>query len=452
MVVAIISAFGSIYSIAFLRYSYLVGQLAGPSSLYAGLVLIHFFIPGFLLGTGLAPDFVNPAHYEYLSLALCYSILGLFAVQAGAHVFGGVGNFIIEVEQIEIAWCDYTLAIISILLLAVGWIDRIYVIASDGYIQFKRSSAEGIDGPFAAAIRMIELFPFYVLCIVSIRFWRPTASPRRWAIALYVLIAMEIAYWAPSGRKEPIILAILIPFITRYLRIQKLPSRILSISFVLFIFALLPIAFYYRTTLETMGNAADASSLTSAANDALSSGGNFNLTPSEILFGRLSLVEPLAACIRLWQEDIWAPMYGSSYWNAIVSIIPRFLWLEKPDFHYGNDFGFVTGYLSEADYATSISITFFGESILNFGLAGLMPLFMMGVLFSWPLRLTRKSARKETWLLLYLIAIPTILYIGGSFALYFGGLIKLLPFFYVLGRIMEFGKSSKSTQTINSER
>jgi hypothetical protein len=47
------------------------------------------------------------------------------------------------------------------------------------------------------------------------------------------------------------------------------------------------------------------------------------------------------------------------------------------------------------------------------------------------------SVHQETWILVFVITLPTVLYVGGTFALHFGGLIKLLPFFYFVGLMME---------------
>jgi hypothetical protein len=58
---------------------------------------------------------------------------------------------------------------------------------------------------------------------------------------------------------------------------------------------------------------------------------------------------------------------------------------------------------------------------------------MAGLLY----RQTLRSPRRETWLLVYASALPVILYVGGTFALTFGGLVKILPFVYVVGWLMD---------------
>jgi hypothetical protein len=50
---------------------------------------------------------------------------------------------------------------------------------------------------------------------------------------------------------------------------------------------------------------------------------------------------------------------------------------------------------------------------------------------------------------LYLIAIPTLLYVGGTFGLYFGGLIKIIPFYYMIGRNIEIRPKQRIVSIIS---
>jgi len=438
----IVSLLACTYSISYIRRSYSLGDLASPHSLYAPLALIHFFLPGIFFSTGIAPPLVNSKHEDFLLAAVLFSFAGLVAIQAGSmlsnrttHTRRWLGT---PNTRCQVAWKDLRIIWVAIMLLVLGWASRFYVVEYDVYIQQARSSHQGIEGPFFTAIRMAELFPFYVLCIFSIRYWRPgTKVSYQWRWALYLILICELLYWLPSGRKEPVILAIVLPILIRYLRIRKLPSRQTIVVFILFVLLLFPIAFFYRYALEAGGGTGSAEDMAAAASKAFAKDRNIDYTPYEIVFGRLSLLEPVAGCIRIWELGIWEPMIGSSYALALTGIIPRFIWPDKPELHYGNDFGYVTGYLSAHDSITSISVTFVGESYLNFGVGGVMPLTVMGFLFGFVYSKIGASRRCETWLLLYSVCIPTILYIGGTFALYFGGLVKLIPFFYLMGLIMD---------------
>jgi len=117
-------------------------------------------------------------------------------------------------------------------------------------------------------------------------------------------------------------------------------------------------------------------------------------------------------------------------------VFPRILWLSKPEFHYGTEFGHAAGLLYVDDWFTSVSVTFPGEAFLNFGWFGFMPFFLLGLGYGLLYNQTRMSERAQTSTLLYAITLPTILYIGGTSALYIGGLLKLIPMYALLGWIM----------------
>lgn len=454
LILGLLAALSCAYALNYLRRSYRHQTLASPDSLYAALALQHFFVPALLLGIGIAPGFVNGRNEDFALAAAAFAFLGLVAVQVGT-IYGLRAKSIRFYRQKtdgrhEIKWNSTRLLAVVVILLLIGWLSRLYVIANDAYFQIDRTSQGQLEGPFYAAIRMVELFPLNVLCILAIRYWRTDpGSSRSWGRALWFTATVEVLYWLPSGRKEPIVLAIVLPLLIRYLRTGQLPSYRVVLVAVGFIAALFPMAFAYRYMLEVGGIwdvVGDPAAVVGLLLDGDSGHGR---TTGEIVFGRMSLLEPLAACVRALDEGIWRPILGESYVSALLGLVPRFLWAEKPDFHYGNEFGYITGFVSTKDTATSISVTFFGESYLNFGIGGLVPLTIIGLIFGLIYKQTRVSRRSETALLVYAIMLPTVLYIGGTFALYFGGLLKTLPFYYLIGRFMESGvlRSRRSVET-----
>lgn len=437
-----LSLLACLYSVVYLNGSYRKGDLVAPHSLYAFLTLLHFFLPGVLIGLGMAPDFSNIRNAEYVLLAIVFAFAGLIVVQLGSN-FAVSGRFSTSgvpavTSSATRPWKASKIFFVTVALLIIGWATRIYVIQSGAYLQIHRVEQGELEGPFYAAIRMVEFFPLHVICLLSIRYWRPGAHlSNYWHTAFYGCVISEILYWLPSGRKEGVVLAIVLPLLIRYMRMGKLPSwRAVSI-FLGFLALLFPLTYLYRVALELGGGAGGMADISAAISEVIGGDNDYGKTPGEIIFGRFSLLEPLSACIRIWQDGIWSPMMGTSYAFALLGLIPRFVWPGKPDLHYGNEFGYVSGIISPSDTLTSISVTFFGESYLNFGFAGLLPLLIIGFLFGIFYKNINTSKHAETWLLVYAISIPTILYVGGTFALYFGGLIKLLPFYYVVGRFIE---------------
>ncbi len=438
----LLAALSCAYALRYLYRSYRLRTLASPDSLYAALALQHFFIPGLLVGIGLAPAFVNASNQHFVLTAALFALMGLVAVQVGVK-YGLHARSIRFRRQrhpggLPVQWRASRLLLVVVILLLLGWLTRLYIISSDAYFQIERTSQGQLEGPFFAAIRMIELFPLNVVCILAIRHWRDErTSSESWGRALWLSVMAEVLYWLPSGRKEPVILAVVLPFLIRYLRTGWLPSyRAMAVMLGL-VAALFPIAFAYRYALEVSGTSIVTQDPVALIALTLGGSSEYGKSAGEIVFGRMSLLEPLAACIRALEGGVWKPMLGESYALALLGLVPRFLWPGKPDLHYGNEFGYFAGLVSIRDTATSISVTFFGESYLNFGFGGVLPLAVIGLIFGLIYKQTLFSRRHETALLVYAIALPTILYVGGTFALYFGGLLKSIPFYYLVGRFME---------------
>jgi hypothetical protein len=197
----------------------------------------------------------------------------------------------------------------------------------------------------------------------------------------------------------------------------------------LILLAFFPAAHYYRYAMEVGGLLGREP--TEVVSEALQNldvrrelGGEGAV--SAVLLTRLSLLEPVSASMRLIDNGEWKSMRGRSYLDALISLVPRIAWPDKPDFHYGTDFGQAAGILGPLDWTTSISVTFPGEAYLNFGWSGAAVMLFMAFAFS---SIYYQSRTSSAWLLCYFVALPTLLYIGGTFALYVGGLLKLMLLF-----------------------
>src|ERR1700733_1905709 len=417
------------------------GQLASPSSLYAALVALHFAVPGMVFGLKDGPDYVFSPNGHFAAEAMLFAFASLLTFQIGSFLVNS--NILRRRHRLHGAtrpfWSRNRVFAFVVALLIVGWLARIDIIESNAYFQILRSRKGSLEGAFYAAISMAEMLPIYAACILAIVYWRPNASPSRLLrLSLACVVVSEIVYWLPSGRKEAVVLAVVLPLLARYLQRRKLPSGKTFGALLIGVVLLFQGTNVYRSAMErgrTGGDQVDTvvAAVTLAETGTVSA----DMSSDEFIFRRMSLLEPLSACIRLNRHGIWEPMLGSSYAQALWSFVPRVLWPEKPNLHYGTEFGHAAGVLPRSDVLTSISVTYFGEAFLNFAWGGLVPIFLVGMIFGGLYRQIRASLHRETWLLVYLVAMPTILYIGGTFAIYFGGLIKLLPFFYIVGWLVE---------------
>jgi len=97
-----------------------------------------------------------------------------------------------------------------------------------------------------------------------------------------------------------------------------------------------------------------------------------------------------------WVISRWdfEPLMGKTYLGGLVSMMPSGLFPQKKEWHLGLTGVRIVGWDPETHFG--LRITFFGESFLNFGLAGVITLgLVLGVLFGTLLRAVHQAAEKR---------------------------------------------------------
>ena len=411
-----------------------------PAKLYVLLYTMHIGVPALVFASGFAPAFTNAANQKYIVHAIVFSWLCMLGVTGGAMLGSRlrVCDEQIGAADFGMAWGRKRLAIVVLMLLAVGWATRAGVVVSESYLQFQRTVQGDLEGPFYALIRMMEIFPGYAAIFAVVYFadakrrGRPV-SPGEVKFCVWLVIS-DFCYWLPTGRKEDTILSVLLPLATLNMLSGYVPSKKSMAAIAIFIAVLFPATHYYRLAIEsniTELGEVDGSSLLSLA-EATATSANDSLAPGAVLFNRISMLEPIAACVRLIDGNVWEPKLGESYAMFLLTLLPRFVWPGKPYFDYGQEFGRAAGFNGVDDFATSISVSYYGEGYLNFGWAGFIPMIFIGCCFAMVFRCARRAKDRATWTVLYVICLPSVLYFGNTFASNFGGLAKLLPVFFVV--------------------
>lgn len=438
-----------VYASIVLAKEYKKERLISPLSMYSFLMLIHFGFPGLLAALGVS-TFVNNDNSVFMTHALIFVIISFASFHAGCLLITRCKRM--GIRNKEGFWStDKTWIVVGGLIL-VGWLAR-YIVAAQGlYFQINRGDQGGLEGPFFAVIMFAEMIPLQAIIIVLIHRYTSILDPgisRRFKIFLTILIISELIYWLPTGRKENVILVLVLPIIVVYAFSTKLPSKWTLFGIAAFIISLFPITFYYRYAMEVH----QFSSMSMTESIAQSITAVFSGDPVEgsgfiILISRINLLESVSACIRLVETGLWDLSCGKDYLMIAVNQIPRLIWPEKPGFHYGTVFGQEAGFIDFTDTTTSVSVTFFGEAYLNFAWFGVFVIFVFGIFFTW---LYQKAVRSlnPTMILLYMITVPVILYIGGTVALYFGGLAKGLIFYYLLGTFMSISLNKLLMRKLN---
>lgn len=418
------------------KKDFLEKNLFSPRTIFSGLTILHFGFPSILLSY--ENSFVTKANYDYIESAIILILLALIFYYFGFKFIYGKTKHI-KLSEKPSSFNYIKVRNVIFVLLVVGYIARIYIIVSGGYFQLARATqAEELKGVYYSIFYMVEVFPLYALCLATIVLWskREQKSDRKWIITTSVLIISELLYWLISGRKEQTIMAFLYPLIVYNILTLKLPSKKIVITSVVFLILYFPLNSYYRYLLSVseLGGANPIEVITNPAFlFELSQFEDVNPQESGSLIERINLMEPVAGCIGIIDQGKWGGVPGEDYFALVYSIIPRFLWESKPEFHYGNEFGHLIGMLYPKDFKTSISVTFIGEAYLNFNFFGVFIISFLGIFFGFFYKQIFISKNYEIWLFVYLAILPTLLYFGGTFTLYFAGLLKLVPFIYLIG-------------------
>lgn len=405
-----------------------------PSRVYSVLFTVHLGVPAILLGMDLAPSFVTAQNSDYLISALLFSVICLVAAAGGARLGTRIASKSAS-NVSDVYWKPRRVAVVVGLLVFASWSMKYLVVSSDAYFQLKRAAQGELQGPYYAMIRMVEQFSLFAIVVLNVYRWRVRGGDRKWVgRAAVILTLLEFLYWLPSGRKEETILTLLLPVATKHLTTGYVPSRRAVATFGIALVLFFPLSHYYRLQLEVNLSDLRVTDVAALADLATRSASTAEAasTPAEVMFGRISLVEPVAASIRLITTSTWDLLLGQSYTEGMLGLVPRVLWPSKPDLSYGNEFGQAAGYLDWRDTATSISVTFVGESFLNFGWLGFVAMFGMGAGLGLLYSRAVGSSNRAMYCVIYLIALPTLLFFGGTFAIFFGGLMKQIPFFAFL--------------------
>lgn len=411
--------------------------LISPLALYSLLLILHFSIPGILVALRVL-DFANEDNLDTAAKAQLFVLVGFIFFHCGCVVMmGRRRNEKCQEMRTSAPWNSNCLKAVLLVFSTFGWLDRIYIVSKSAYFQISRTTIGELNEQFHAALRLGEQLPGIAMILVWIYFWNLRSRKYSgWWWSGCLLWFAELAYWLPTGRKENVILTVLLPLMIRYLFTRKLPSVRTLVIAMLFIVALFPAAYYYRSAMEIGGLESFTETIRSSA-AAIDPTKAVTVQPWWSIIGaRISLLEPVSASVRIVDSGTWSPFMGRTYGWALYSIIPRVFWRSKPDFHYGTAFGHAAGMLQSTDNQTSVSVTYFGEAYLNFLWPGVVMMFFIGMIFGLIYKHVLTGYSQATWALLYAVTLPVILYVGGTFALHFSGLLQQIVIFGIIAQFM----------------
>ena len=127
---------------------------------------------------------------------------------------------------------------------------------------------------------------------------------------------------------------------------------------------------------------------------------------------------------------------GETYTFLLASVIPRFLWPEKPEAGFGNEFGRRYGFLHPRNFDTTINVPWLAEFYMNFGTAGVMVgMTLVGAGFRFLVQKLSRTASSPAEYVLGLSLVFQLFYAESNLALMWGGLLLTFISLYLALRV-----------------
>jgi hypothetical protein len=331
----------------------------------------YFALPVFLLrkfSTGL---FKSPVPEHYITLALGYSLVGLYCIFAGYYgpakwLFGPI------LPRFNLQWRDMRVVKLVALLLGFGGLFASHA------VEFLPESLAQI-GVFAADLSMVGICTLVALHLTGRLDWIAVAF--LWGFLIPVRIAIGLGTGsAASGLIVGIAVAMMFASVRR-----SIPWKMMALGTVA-LFILRPAEAPYRMATWG-GRLSDASVIEKAQVFGeivyrITLGGT---VPPQVLIDMASM---RLAQFTVFGEVIadtpamvpfWA---GESFYPILFKPIPRFIMPDKPEEVSGGWFGHRYGLISQENITTSINLPQIVELYGNFGLIGvIVGMFIFGLIY-----------------------------------------------------------------------
>jgi hypothetical protein len=201
-------------------------------------------------------------------------------------------------------------------------------------------------------------------------------------LLILINIILILLFSLLSGSRGSIIIKLLIFPYLYVIFYKKIPIKFITSSFIFFVF-IIPISIIYR----------DANIFYSTTNRGVIEKINifvkvlkdFKFDTSMInfalsyLFGRVGLLSQNLRIIQFMQNVVPYKMGTTIFPHTIISMVPRFIYRDRPDTNIGKWFGVTFGF-TDAKAPVFITAGIFNELFINFSWFGIIFLFILSVL------------------------------------------------------------------------
>ncbi|MGC1189518.1 MAG: hypothetical protein WA861_02965 [Candidatus Binatus sp.] len=345
-----------------------------PFMPFLTLVFAYYFaLPVFLLRKFAVEVFKPPIPEHYITLALGYSLLGLYCLFAGYY---GPAKWLFApiLPRFNLQWRDLRVVKMIALMVAFGGL----LASSSNVLEFLPENLAQI-GVFAGDLSMIGICALVALHLAGKLDWITAA------VAWGFLIPVRVAVGLGSGSAASgLIVGIAVVMMFASVR-RTIPWKMMLLGTVA-LFILRPAEVPYRMATWG-GRMANAGAIEKAR--------AFGEIVYRITIG--GAVDPRAliemASMRLAQFTIFGEVIadtpamvpfwrGESLYPILFKPIPRFIMPDKPEELSGGWFGHRYGLITAANTTTSINLPQIVELYGNFGLTGVVAgMFLFGLIY-----------------------------------------------------------------------
>lgn len=343
-----------------------------PFMPFLTLVFVYYFaLPVFLLRKFATGLFKPPVPEHYITLALGYSLVGLYCMFAGYY---GPAKWLFApiLPRFNLQWRDPRVVKPIALILGFGGLFASHA------VEFLPESLAQI-GVFAADLSMVGICTLVALHLAGRLDWIMAAF--LWGFLIPVRIAIGLGTGsAASGLIVGIAVAMMFASVRR-----AIPWKMMALGTVA-LFILRPAEAPYRMATwggrlsdasiiekaQTFGNIVYRITLGGAVPpQALIDMASMRLAQFTV-FGEVIADTP--AMVAYWQ--------GESFYPILFKPIPRFIMPDKPEEVSGSWFGHRYGLITQENITTSINLPQIVELYGNFGLTGVIAgMFIFGLIY-----------------------------------------------------------------------
>lgn len=404
--------------IAFLRWRQNPKHLLPLFALISGMYWLYFGVAMFWGDTRFIIFGSKGSHIpeSTITTVILMAVIGVFAMLAGTRVGSltiSIPTFTMGSPQTSAQWLYIDLIVlfplVSIRFFSIGGDTR------------------------QAVILLLEFVPLVAFAMLFQKFLGGRATSYE-KVLLVAFLLLKSATGLASGSMGSVV-AIFIVVAALYLQTRrKVPKVALAALAIYVLFFQVGKGGFRERYWTNQVSGGTIQRLTDWVGFSLKAWGFFYDHPSaerfQILvsqsFSRLSLL-PMAAAVVERTPNPVPYQNGKLYSYMLITLIPRFVWPEKPSFNEANQFFQVAyGLTRLRDLGnSSIAVGVLAESFINFGWTGVVVImFLMGVFISVFQSIFFMPKTPMVLAAIGVVLLPSMLAIESQLVQYFGGMIQ----------------------------